>query len=111
MSRQSIGLNFLILLLSSSLFSALAFPNSQQLPEYKKGTPQQINQSRFERKFAEKPNAIKKVALDDLDDIQTNEISQTGTTGGGFSWSNLLGRCEFILLIYNYSNSCFMLLN
>uniref|UniRef100_A0A182UY48 Uncharacterized protein n=1 Tax=Anopheles merus TaxID=30066 RepID=A0A182UY48_ANOME len=38
------------------------------------------------RKFAEKPNAIKKVALDDLDEIQTNQIQE-----GGFSWSNMLG--------------------
>lgn len=41
-----------------------------------------------ERKFAEKPNALKKVALDDIDEIQTNSISD-----GGFSWSNMLGMC------------------
>ncbi|ERL88595.1 hypothetical protein D910_05980, partial [Dendroctonus ponderosae] len=46
---------------------------------------------RVERKFVEKPNAIKKVALDDLDDIQTNDLSQSGAAGGGFSWSSLLG--------------------
>lgn len=41
-----------------------------------------------ERKFAEKPNALKKVALDDIDeDIQTNQISD----GNGFSWTNMLG--------------------
>lgn len=43
-----------------------------------------------ERKFAEKPNALKKVALDDIDDIQTNSISD-----GGFSWSNMLGKHLF----------------
>lgn len=43
--------------------------------------PQQI------RKFAEKPNALKKVSLDDIDtDIQTNQID-----GNGFSWTNMLG--------------------
>lgn len=31
-------------------------------------------QVRDERKFAEKPNAMKKVALDDLDDIGSNQV-------------------------------------
>lgn len=44
-----------------------------------------------ERKFAEKPNALKKVALDDLDDIQTNSISD------GFSWTNFL--CKYLFYI------------
>ncbi|XP_050078243.1 uncharacterized protein LOC126565138 isoform X2 [Anopheles maculipalpis] len=49
--------------------------------------PQQYQQHTVEqRKFAEKPNAIKKVALDDIDEIQTNQIQE-----GGFSWSNMLG--------------------
>lgn len=40
-----------------------------------------------DRKFAEKPNALKKVALDDIDeDIQTNQIQDNG-----FSWTNMLG--------------------
>lgn len=40
-----------------------------------------------DRKFAEKSNAVKKVALDDIDeDIQTNQIQDTG-----FSWTNMLG--------------------
>lgn len=39
------------------------------------------------RKYAEKSNALKKVALDDIDDdIQTNQISDNG-----FSWSDMLG--------------------
>lgn len=39
------------------------------------------------RKFAEKPNALKKVGLDDIDeDIQTNQINDNG-----FSWTNMLG--------------------
>lgn len=45
------------------------------------------SQLQDERKFAEKPNALKKVALDDIDDdIQTNQISDNG-----FSWGNMLG--------------------
>lgn len=50
-----------------------------------------------ERKFAEKPNALKKVALDDIDDIQTNSISDSG-----FSWSNMLSKCRF----HNHYVSC-----
>lgn len=47
--------------------------------------PAQYNDD--DRKFAEKPNALKKVALDDIDeDIQTNQISDNG-----FSWTNMLG--------------------
>ncbi|XP_030374723.1 uncharacterized protein LOC115624244 isoform X1 [Scaptodrosophila lebanonensis] len=41
------------------------------------------------RKFAVKPNASKKVALDDIeDDIEGNQIQETGPSG--FSWSNML---------------------
>ncbi|GLH11716.1 Uncharacterized protein GBIM_16491 [Gryllus bimaculatus] len=40
------------------------------------------------RKFAEKPNALKKVAVDnDLDDVSTNSIAGAGE---GFSWSSML---------------------
>lgn len=60
---------------------------SQRLVE-----PQRVSAARVEeinRKFAEKPNALKKVALDDIDDdIQTNQIQETGL---GFSWTNMLG--------------------
>lgn len=46
-----------------------------QRPQYTQQYPQQYQQQiREERKFAEKPNAMKKVALDDLDDINTNQI-------------------------------------
>lgn len=39
------------------------------------------------RRYAEKPNNVKKVALDDIDqDIQTNQISDNP-----FSWTNMLG--------------------
>ncbi|KAL1505773.1 hypothetical protein ABEB36_005257 [Hypothenemus hampei] len=92
MMKKIMAVNFLVLLVSSSLISTFAFPNNQPPPDYKNGMIQETHhQPRVERKFVEKPNAIKKVALDDLEDIQTNEISQTSSTGGGFSWSNLLG--------------------
>lgn len=51
----------------------------------------QLPSQRQERKFAEKPNAIKKVALDDLsNDLETNQISDGN--GEGFSWSSLLSK-------------------
>lgn len=72
----------------------IAYPqqfSQQQITSY-----QQPQQNRFipaaplpeeGRKYAEKSNALKKVALDDIDDdIQTNQISDNG-----FSWSNMLG--------------------
>lgn len=49
---------------------ALVLGQAASLPQY----PQFQQQVRDERKFAEKPNAMKKVALDDLDDISTNQI-------------------------------------
>lgn len=40
------------------------------------------------RKYAEKPNNIKKVSLDDIDQsVQTNQISDSP-----FSWTNVLGK-------------------
>lgn len=57
---------------------------------YSNSLPASQGQVAEERKFAEKPNALKKVALDDFDDIQTNSISE-----GGFSWSNMLGKKVF----------------
>lgn len=47
-----------------------------QHPQYTQQYPQQYQQQqvREERKFAEKPNAMKKVAIDDLEDISTNQI-------------------------------------
>lgn len=48
---------------------ALVMGQSFALPQQL--TPRQIEES---RKFAEKPNASKKVGLDDLEDISTNSI-------------------------------------
>lgn len=43
------------------------------------------------RKFAVKPNASKKVALDDIeDDIEGNQIQESVGGPGGFTWSNML---------------------
>lgn len=48
-----------------------------------------------DRKFAEKPNALKKVALDDIDaDIQTNQIQDNL-----FSWSNMIG--SLMTMLFN----------
>ncbi|CAG9820161.1 unnamed protein product [Phaedon cochleariae] len=91
-------------IVSSSIISSLSYPNAQYVPasspethsypirnshEQHQQHQQQQQQFRVERKFAEKPNAIKKVALDDLNDIETNQISES-SGGGGFTWSNLL---------------------
>ncbi|BFF89892.1 uncharacterized protein DMAD_08546 [Drosophila madeirensis] len=43
------------------------------------------------RKFAVKPNASKKVALDDIeDDLENNQLQETVGGPGGFTWSNML---------------------
>jgi hypothetical protein len=88
------------LLLSSCILSTIAYPQQQQqLPShYQQYAVQQNGASpnRFipashldeDRKFAEKPNNIKKVALDDIDEIETTNQLQDGN---GFSWSNMLG--------------------
>ncbi|XP_015511655.1 uncharacterized protein [Neodiprion pinetum] len=67
-----------------------------QHPQYDVQYPQQYQQVRDQRKFAEKPNAMKKVALDDLEDVSTNQI-QEGSSGG-FSWSNMLSMVMHMLL-------------
>lgn len=100
--RQVLGWCFVVLICSSSLVSTLTHPSQLQLQQAQQthiGDSWQPsvghNQNagpvyRGERKFAEKPNALKKVALDDIDaDIQTNQI---GGNDNGFSWSNMIGK-------------------
>lgn len=53
---------------------ALVLGQAATLPQHTQYPQQFQQQVRDERKFAEKPNAMKKVALDDLDDISTNQI-------------------------------------
>lgn len=58
---------------------ALVLGQVAALPQHSQYTQQypqlyQSQQVREERKFAEKPNAMKKVAIDDLEDISTNQI-------------------------------------
>lgn len=96
MQTQITGWAFFALLVSSSIVSTFAYPNQFAPQQVRAGfvpsNGPQPPYERIERKFAEKPNAIKKVALDDLDDLQTNQISES--SGGGFSWSNLLGNSK-----------------
>lgn len=94
---QLAGWSFFALIISQCLLVTMAYPQLNQHPQQISGFQPISRQNRFipagevpetdSRKFAEKPNALKKVALDDIDeDIQTNQISD-----GGFSWSNMLG--------------------
>lgn len=89
MYKKTIGWTLLVLIASSCIVSTIAYPNHSAENGFLPSRGPQLPAQRIERKFAEKPNAIKKVALDDLDDIQTNQISDTSS---GFSWSNLLGK-------------------
>ncbi|XP_043593501.1 uncharacterized protein LOC122572520 isoform X2 [Bombus pyrosoma] len=75
---------------------ALVLGQAASLPQHPQYPQQFQQQVRDERKFAEKPNAMKKVALDDLDDISTNQIQEGSSTG--FSWSNMLSMLMQMLL-------------
>ncbi|XP_063625033.1 uncharacterized protein LOC134796755 isoform X5 [Cydia splendana] len=100
MSQKIAGWALLALISSSTILQTIAYPQhhaplisqstshvrTQNPQYYSNSLPLQHEQEAQERKFAEKPNALKKVALDDIDDIQNNSISD-----GGFSWSNMLG--------------------
>lgn len=102
MSTTTTGWLLLAMLSCSLVVETVAYPQSvgQFAPQYRPpGVPAVVEahdggfvpSARYadaERKFAEKPNALKKVALDDIDeDIQTNQISDNN----GFSWTNMLG--------------------
>lgn len=84
LSQSTSGWCFVTLLMSSLIMSTIALPQ-QQIAMREQSQRLDTNN----RKFAEKPNALKKVALDDLDDdIQSNQI---GDNVNGFSWSNVMG--------------------
>jgi len=105
MYREAVGWAFTALLISSSLVGTFSYPNVQinspSSPShpptvesrnfYPVKGPRDIPEQRNERKFAEKPNHVKKVALERLDDIETNSIAESSPSAGGFSWSSLLG--------------------
>lgn len=104
--KQMFGWCLLALVASHSVLMTFAYPqqfSQQQISAYK-----QPQQHRFipaaqldSRKFAEKPNALKKVALDDIDDdIQTNQISDNG-----FSWSNMLGS-KSMSILFSLQQTC-----
>lgn len=94
---QLAGWSLFALIVSQCFLATVSYPQLKQNSQQISGFQPIPQQNRFitagevaetdSRKFAEKPNALKKVALDDIDeDIQTNQISD-----GGFSWSNMLG--------------------
>ena len=61
-NQQLIGWTLVALIATSYVAPVFCFPGLTPSPE--------------PRKFAEKPNALKKVAIDnDLDDVSTNQIS------------------------------------
>jgi hypothetical protein len=61
-NQQLIGWTLVTLVAASYVMPVLCYPGLTPIPE--------------PRKFAEKPNALKKVAIDnDLDDVSTNQIS------------------------------------
>ncbi|KAF5286058.1 hypothetical protein FQA39_LY16462 [Lamprigera yunnana] len=90
MHRQTIGWTLLVILTSSLTISTFAYPNQQMQNDFVPARTPQLPAERIERKFAEKPNAIKKVALDNVSDLETNSIEDSSSQNG-FSWSNILG--------------------
>lgn len=101
MQKQIVGTIFLTFLSSSLILETLCYP--QQHPEYLPDRVSYVTPSTVvvSRKFAEKPNNVKKVILEDrndLDDVNTNQISDSSQIGG-FSWSNLL--TMIMQLIFN----------
>ncbi|XP_022180777.1 uncharacterized protein LOC111040979 isoform X2 [Myzus persicae] len=108
-NKQAIGWAFLCLMGTTLMAPAvLTYPQEQrsytqtpsqyepQRPVYQGNYPV-YQPEQDARKFVEKPNASKKVVSstgvvedrNDLEDVQTNSISQDAA--GGFSWSSVLG--------------------
>lgn len=100
MHREVIGWAFTALIVSSTIVSTSSYPNGQitdSLSPQPGFYPSKLipkYQESEARKLAVKSNSLKKVALDDVEDLQTNQLSDGtgGGGGGGFSWSNLLGK-------------------
>ncbi|XP_014370142.2 uncharacterized protein LOC106720073 isoform X2 [Papilio machaon] len=111
MQQKLSGWALLALISSSMILHTIAYPQqqaslisrstsnvrSQNPVYYSNSLPAPQEQIGQERKYAEKPNALKKV-VDDIDDTQTNSISE-----GGFSWSNMLGM--IMQMIFNPGGS------
>lgn len=99
MQKQVVGTIFLTFLSSSLILETLCYPQQHQevVDRVSYVTPSSLS-----RKFAEKPNNVKKVVLEDrndLEDVNTNQISDTLPPAGGFSWSNIL--TMLMQLIFN----------
>ncbi|XP_076648105.1 uncharacterized protein LOC143356366 [Halictus rubicundus] len=85
-SKQYVALCMVALVLGQ----VAALPQSPQYPQ------QSQQRVRDDRKFAEKPNAMKKVGIDDLNEVSTNQTQTSSNTS--FSWSNMLGVLMRLLL-------------
>jgi hypothetical protein len=80
-NTRAYGWSFLVMIILSVVSQTSAYPQQSNYADIKE---EKLESS---RRYAEKPNNIKKVALDDIDqDIQTNQISDSP-----FSWTNMLG--------------------
>ncbi|XP_070073148.1 uncharacterized protein [Drosophila takahashii] len=79
---------------SNCLLMTYAFPQQEVYQRQHQVTQSPVYRGGDEsaaRKFAVKPNASKKVALDDIeDDLETNQIQESVGGPGGFTWSNML---------------------
>ena len=93
----------LAIVATNCILLTFAYPQNevyQRRLQYRQQQQQQLQQQQISpvyaggqenvaRKYAVKPNASKKVALDDVeDDIEANQIQEAPN---GFSWSNMLG--------------------
>ncbi|KAH8288509.1 hypothetical protein KR054_004158 [Drosophila jambulina] len=80
---------------SNCLLMTFAFPQQEVYQRQHQVTQSPVQREESlaaqGRKFAVKPNASKKVALDDIeDDLESNQIQETVGGPGGFTWSNML---------------------
>lgn len=109
-NRQAIGWAFLCLMGTTMMAPAFTHPqehrSSQTQAQFEQQHPVYQGQGHYPvyqleqdaRKFVEKPNGSKKVVSstgvvedrNDLEDVQTNSISQD-SGASGFSWSSVLG--------------------